>query len=448
MTGLPGPSLDWSDWSGRQHCTPARVLRPATEDELAEGVRAAASDGLVVRPVGSGHSFTPLCVTDGVQVDLSRLDRLLDVDDAGVATAQAGITLHALSAALHQHGRALENLGDVDTQTLAGARATGTHGTGEAFGNLSVQMVGCRLVTAAGTVVDIADDGAAADADLLRAARVSLGALGVMSEVRVQTVPAFRLHKVEEVRPLAEVLEDLDELVAGHHHVELYALPWSRRSLLLRSRRTDEPAAPPPRWRTWLTDELVNNTGLGLLQRTGSRFPAATPTLGRLTGLLASGSSRLDDSHRVFASNRRVRFTESEWALPRAAVADAVLAVLALIERDRLPVTFPIEVRVAAEDDALLSTASGRASAYVAVHQFAGADDTAYFREVERVMLAMDGRPHWGKKHRAGADVLAPRYPGWDRFQAVRDRLDPVGVFTNDHLTHVLGQPAALRGVS
>jgi L-gulono-1,4-lactone dehydrogenase len=442
VTGRPGPPPDWSDWSGRQHCSPARVLRPATEDELAAGVRAAASDGLVVRPVGSGHSFTPLCVTDGVQVDVSLLDRLLDVDEAGVATAQAGITLHALSAALHQHGRALENLGDVDTQTLAGALATGTHGTGGAFGNLSAPMVGGRLVTADGAVLDVP----ATDDDLLRAARVSLGALGVMSEVRVQTVPAFRLHKVEEVRPLTEVLEDLDELVAGRDHVELYALPWSSRSLLLRSRRTDEPAAPPPRWRTWLTDELVNNTGLGLLQRTGVRFPAANPTLGRLTGLLASGSSRLDDSHRVFASNRRVRFTESEWALPRAAVAEAVRAVLALIERDRMPVTFPIEVRVAAEDDALLSTASGRPSAYVAVHQFAGADDTAYFTEVERVMLAMDGRPHWGKKHRAGADMLAPRYPGWHRFQAVRDRLDPVGVFTNDHLAHVLGPPAALRG--
>jgi FAD-linked oxidoreductase len=442
VTGLSGPPPDWSDWSGRQHCRPARVLRPATEDELAEGVRAAASDGLVVRPVGSGHSFTPLCVTDGVQVDLSRLDRLLDVDEAGVATAQGGITLHSLSAALHERGRAMENLGDVDTQTLAGALATGTHGTGEAFGNLSTQMVGGRLVTATGAVLDVSPG----DGDLLSAARVSLGALGVLSEVRVRTVPAFRLHKVEEVRPLREVLEDLDELAAGHDHVELYALPWSSRSLLMRSRRTDEPAAAPPRWRTWLTDELANNTALGLLQRTGRRFPAANPTLGRLTGLLASGSSRLDDSHRVFASNRRVRFTESEWALPRTALAEAVRAVLALIERDRLPVTFPIEVRVAAEDDALLSTASGRASAYVAVHQFAGADDTAYFREVERMMLAMDGRPHWGKKHRAGAAVLAPRYPGWDRFQAVRDRLDPVGVFSNEHLAHVLGPAAAPRG--
>ena len=264
MTGLPGPSRAWSDWSGRQQCTPARVLQPATEDELAEGVRAVASDGLVVRPVGSGHSFTPLCVTDGMQVDLSRLDRLLDVDDAGVATAQAGITLHALSAALHQRGRALENLGDVDTQTLAGALATGTHGTGGAFGNLSAQMVGGRLVTAAGTVVDLAHG---SNTDVLLAARVSLGALGVLSEVRVQTVPAFRLHKVEDVRPLAEVLEDLDELVAGHHHVELYALPWSSRSLLLRSRRTDEPG---------VVDQLVGQPGAPARRRgSGLVGPAA-----------------------------------------------------------------------------------------------------------------------------------------------------------------------------
>ena len=420
------------------------MLRPATEDELAEGVRAAASDGLVVRPVGSGHSFTPLCVTDGVQVDLSRLDRLLDVDDAGVATAQAGITLHALSPALHQHGRALENLGDVDTQTLAGALATGTHGTGRAFGNLSAQMVGGRLVTAAGTVVDVAD-GSSSDidrSDLLLAARVSLGALGVMSEVRVQTVPAFRLHKVEDVRPLAEVLEDLDELVAGHHHVELYALPWSSRSLLLRSRRTDEPAAPPPRWRTLLTDELVNNTGLGLLQRTGLRFPAANPALGRLTGLLASGSSRLDDSHRVFASNRRVRFTESEWALPRAAARDAVNAVTRLVERHRLPVSFPVEVRFAAADDALLSTAYGRPTAYVAVHQYVGSDWQPYFRAVEEAMLDLDGRPHWGKRHEAPAALLSRRYPEWSRFAELRAGLDPDGLFVNDHLARTLGVPA------
>ena len=433
-------SEEWTSWSRQQRCRPREVLRPADEAALAEAVRRSAAAGRTVRPVGSGHSFTALCVTDDVQVDLSRLHRVLDVDSAGVARVQAGITLHALSAELHRHGRALENMGDVDTQTVAGALATGTHGTGLRFPNLSARMVGGRLVTADGSVLDVG-----ADPELLLAARVSLGALGVLSEVHLQTVPAFRLHKVEEVRPLDELLADLDRLVAGQDHVELYALPWSSRALLLRSRRTDEPATPPPRWRTWLTDELLNNTGLGLLQRAGRRFPALSPALGRLTGVLASGSERLDDSHRVFASNRRVRFTESEWALPRDVLPDAVRAVLALVERDRLPVTFPVEVRVAAADDALLSTAQGRDTGYVAVHQYVGAEWSAYFHGVEQVMLGLGGRPHWGKRHECGADVLAPRYPGWQRFQDVRDRLDPLGVFTNAHLASTLGPAAARR---
>jgi FAD-linked oxidoreductase len=435
----------WTDWSGRQECNPALVLRPGSEEELVGAVRRAAGDGLVVRPIGSGHSFSPVCVTDDVQLDVSRLDELLGLDPAtGVARVQAGMTLRRLSAELHLRGRALTNLGDVDTQTVAGALATATHGTGATFPNLSAAMVGGRLVAADGTVHDLAT----ADPDLLLAARVSLGALGVLSEVHLQTVPAFRLHKVERPRPLTDLLADLAAVATGDDHVELYALPWSRTALLLTSRRTDEPAAPPARWRTWLTDELLNNTGLGVLQRTGRRFPGLQPSIGRLTGVVASGSERLDDSHKVFASNRRVRFTESEWSLPRAAAAEAVRGVLRMIERRRLPVSFPVEVRFAAADDALLSTASGRDSAYVAVHQFVGVDDSAYFRHVEDLMLGLDGRPHWGKKHATGADVLAPRYPGWARFQAVRDRLDPTGVFTSPHVEHVLGPAAALRAAS
>jgi FAD-linked oxidoreductase len=434
----------WSDWSGQQACTPVRVSRPRSEDELAGAVRRAAADGLVVRPVGSGHSFSPVCVTGDVQLDVAHLDGTFEVDDvSGVATVPAGMTMRRLSAELHARGRALTILGDVDTQTVAGALATGTHGTGAAFGNLSTAMVGGRLIGADGAVHDLATE-----PELLLAARVSLGALGVLSQVRLRTVPAFRLEKVEQPRPLADLLDDLDAVVASGDHVELYALPWSRRALLLTSRRTDEPATPPARWRTWLTDELVNNTGLGLLQRTGRRFPVLNPAVGRLTGAVASGSRRLDDSHKVFVSNRRVRFTESEWSLPRAAAVEAVREVMALVERRRLPVTFPVELRFAAADDALLSTASGRDSAYVAVHQFVGVDDSAYFGAVEDVMLGLDGRPHWGKKHSAGAEVLASRYPGWARFQAVRDRLDPTGVFTNPHLAHVLGAPAALRGVA
>ena len=224
----------WTNWAGQQRCAPTRVLRPAGEDELAAGVRRAAEDGSVVRPIGTGHSFTALCVTDDVQVDLTAMDRVLDLDEStGVARVQPGITLHRLSEELHARGRALENMGDVDVQTGTGALSTGTHGTGAAFGNLSSRMVGGRLVTAKGDVLDLAADG---DPDLLRAARVSLGALGVLSEVSIQTVPAFRLHKVEAPKPLDQVLRDVDELVAAHDHVEFYALPWSPTALLLTSR--------------------------------------------------------------------------------------------------------------------------------------------------------------------------------------------------------------------
>ena len=426
----------WQNWSGDQRCTPQRVERPVDEPGVVDAVCRAAADGLVLRAVGSGHSFTPLCVTDGVQLDLGALNRLVEVSADGVARVQAGMTLRDLSLALHAHGLALENLGDIDKQTVAGALATATHGTGAAYRNLSSAMVDGRLVAADGTVHRLADPGWP---DLLPAAQVSLGALGVLTEVSLRTVPAFRLRKREQPRPLRDVLAGLDELVAGHDHVDLYAVPWSGRALVMTSDRTDEPAAPPPGWRTWLTDELLNNRALDLLQRAGRRFPSSQPLLARVTGAAMGSSTRLDDSFRVFCSERRVRFVESEWALPRARAVEAVTAVRSLVERRRLPVSFPIEVRFLAGDDAFLSTAHGRETAYVAVHQYVGGPFEEYFARVEEVMLSLDGRPHWGKRHRADASVLAPRYPGWDRFAAVRSRLDPAGVFVNDHLARTLG---------
>jgi FAD-linked oxidoreductase len=297
-------------------------------------------------------------------------------------------------------------------------------------------MVGGRLVTADGSVHDLTDP---AEPELLRSARASLGALGVLSEVALETVPSFRLHKREEPRPLGDVLAGLDELAAAHDHVEFYAVPWSRRALVMMSRRTHEPADPPPRLRTWVSDDLLANHALGLLQRAGRRIPRAHRTIGRLTGAAIGRSTRLDDSHRVFSTERQLRFTESEWALPRAAAREAVTAVMDLVSRRRLPVSFPVEVRFAASDDAFLSTAYGRDTAYVAVHQYVGSPWQEYFRLVEQVMLDLDGRPHWGKRHEAAAPVLAPRYPEWDRYAAVRSRLDPGGVFVNGHLARTLG---------
>jgi FAD-linked oxidoreductase len=327
----------WTNWAREQRCAPERVGRPASEEELQHIVRGART----LRAVGSGHSFTDIACTDGVQVDLSRMRRVLAVDGADV-TVEAGITLRDLGEELASRELALENQGDIDAQTLAGAISTATHGTGGRFRNLSAQVVGLRIVDGSGEVVDVRGE------DELRAARVSLGALGLIASVTVRCVPAFRIHRVDEPRPLDHLLARLDELVDAVDHFEAFVLPHTRTALTLTSERTDRPARPRSRVRAAFQDLVVENAVLGAAFRLGRVRPALIPTVNRLLAKAMSRTEYLDASNRVYANERRVRFTEMEYAIPRERAAEALERVLALIERRRLPVGFPIELRVVA----------------------------------------------------------------------------------------------------
>jgi FAD-linked oxidoreductase len=372
---------------------------------------------------------------------LDRLHRVLDVDPAsGLVRVEAGITLHVLRERLAALGLALENLGDVDAQTLAGALATGTHGTGARLRNLGAAVVGMQVVSAAGEVLEL--DGG----DLLRAARVSVGALGVVTEVTLRCVPAFTLRGVDAPAPLDEVLATVDERAAAHRHFELYVFPHARTALTRTNDVVDEPPQPRGRGRAYAEDVLLTNHVLHAVCLAGRAVPRAIPALNRFAARAAGSRVRVDRSDRVFASPRLVRFTEMEYALPRAALADALPVIKATAERH--PVNFPIEVRFVAGDDALLSPAFGRDTAYVAVHAFRGMPWGPYFRAVEEIAEALGGRPHWGKRHFQTAATLAPRYPGWERFGAVRAELDPAGLFANAYTDRVLGpglSPAAPR---
>jgi L-gulono-1,4-lactone dehydrogenase len=418
----------WSNWARQQRCAPERIETPRSEDELVLAVSGARR----VKVAGSGHSFTDIACTDGVMIDVSGRRHVLAVEGNEV-TVEAGITLHELGAELRSHGLAMENQGDVDPQTLAGAISTATHGTGGGFGNLSSQVVGVRLVTSGGEVVELRDG------DELRAARVSLGALGALSAVTLRCVPAFTIHRIDEPRPLDDVLPRLDELVDSHDHWEAFVMPYTRRALTLTSARTDRPPDPPGRVAAFVHDVIVENAVLGAFCRTGRRFPSLIPALNRRLAGLMGRSEHLDASNRLYANTRLVRFTEMEYAIPREHAADALERVLALIERRRLPVGFPIELRVVAPDDALLSTAYERPTAYIAVHQYVGMEFETYFRAVEAIMDEYDGRPHWGKRHYQSAATLRPRYPQWERFAELRERFDPERRFENDYLRRVLG---------
>ena len=422
----------WRNWSGQQRCAPERIERPGSEEELAQIVRGARS----VKVAGAGHSFTDIACTDGVMVDMSGMRRVLDVDGLD-ATVEAGISLRELGEELRSRGLAMENQGDVDPQTLAGAISTATHGTGGGFGNLSSRVVGVRLVDGSGELRELREG------DELRAARVSLGALGVISAVTIRCVPAFTIHRIDEPRPLDDLLPRLDALVDANDHWEAFVMPYTRRALTLTSERTDREPSPPGRAEAFVRDVLVENVALGLACRLGRAAPALIPRLNRTIASVLGPAEQLDASNRVYANVRLVRFTEMEYGIPREHAAEALERVLDLIERRRLPIGFPIELRVVAGDDALLSTAHERPTAYIAVHQYVGMEYETCFRAVEAIMDEYCGRPHWGKRHYQSAATLAPRYPRWERFAEIRARLDPEGRFENDYTRRVLGPVAA-----
>lgn len=431
----------WRNWAGDQRWTPARVARPTSEDELAQVVGQAARDGLAVRAAGSRHSFTDIAATDGLMVDTSGLARVLEVDaETRRVTVEAGIRLHALGPLLARHGLALENQGDIDAQSLAGALATATHGTGARFGNLSARVVGMRLVTASGSVVDLTEE---SDPEGLLAARVSLGALGVASRVTIECSPLYTLERHDVPLPLDETLARLDEHVDGADHFEFFVWPYTRTAMTRTTTRTHAPPRPTPRWRHEYDELLLQNGLLSLICRTGRRLPRAVPRLNRTMAAALSETRDSDHAYKVYACRRYVHFTETEYAIPRACAREAVERALKLVEDRRLPILFPFEIRFAAGDDAFLSTAHERDTCYIAAHQYAGMEYAPFFSAFAEIMESYGGRPHWGKRHEQSAATLRDRYPRWDRFQAVRARLDPDGVFTNDHTRRVLGPVAA-----
>jgi L-gulonolactone oxidase len=427
----------WHNWAGDEVCRPRALVHPRSIEQIADAIGRASERGWRIRVAGAGHSFSDIACSDGMLLSLGRFGDLLDVDrGAGLVRVQGGITIAALNARLAEHGLAMENLGDIDVQSVAGAISTATHGTGARLRNIPSQVAELKLVLADGSTLACSPE---SDPDLLRAARVGLGALGVVAEVTLRCVPAFTLRGVDAPAPLQDTLDRFEELANANEHFEFFVFPHCDVALTRTNNRTEE--EPRPRWKAaaWLNDVLLTNHAFGAFCALGRALPSQIPRINRLVTKLAGSSKRIDRSDRIFASPRLVRFTEMEYSLPRERTPEAVRAVMELIEQRGFAVPFPIEVRTVAPDDAMLSTAYGRESGFVAVHMYRGMQWRPYFEAVERIMYELGGRPHWGKRHFQTAATLRPRYPEWDTFQAIRARLDPDGRFANAWTGRVLG---------
>jgi FAD-linked oxidoreductase len=430
----------WTNWGGTYSCNPTRIESPATEEEIVAIVQACSERGEHVKVIGSGHSFTDIGCTDGCLIKLDNYNKVLDINrEAATITAQAGITILELSDALAHFGLAMENMGDVGYQTISGAISTATHGTGERFRNISSQVVGLSLVLAGGEVLACSPDH---DPDAFKAAKVSLGALGVVSTVTLRCVPAYNIHSVQEPRRVDELLDQFDELSRQNDHFEFFWFPHTEWAQTITNSRTQE--APPANQRrtgvgAYVNDILLENHVFGMIQRAAQVRRAWIPGLAAITARTMSRKEMADRSDRIFANTRLVRFAEMEYAVPRAQLMAALRDIRDMIERKHLLISFPVEVRAVAADDIPLSPAYGRETGYIAVHVYHRFEYEPYFREVEAIMNAHAGRPHWGKLHFQTASTLRQRYPLWDRFIAVRERLDPNRLFGNAYLERVLG---------
>jgi FAD-linked oxidoreductase len=437
---VAAPSTAWRNWAGNESAVATDVVRPRDLDELAAAVSRAATDGKSVRARGSGHSFTAVGAAHDVALDLGDWTGITAADlDTGLVTVRAGTTLHTLNAELDRLGLAMTNLGDIDAQTIAGAISTGTHGTGARFGGIATQVAGLELVLADGSVVSCSESELP---EVFAAGRVSLGALGVISTVTLRTEPSFVLAAEERPEPLDEVLDGLEENCAGNDHFEFYWFPYGPKALTKRNNRLPAGTEPEPlsRARQFVEYELMENRVFGAVCRLGRRAPKLVRSLNKLSSNVLSERSYSDLSHRVFVTNRSVRFVESEYAVPRAALGEVLAELRARVPKLADPVMFPVEVRVAAADDIWLSTAYQRDSAYIAIHQFTGMPYREYFDLFESIVAGVGGRPHWGKMHTLDAAALRERYPRFEDFVALRTKLDPTGLFANPYLDWVLGK--------
>lgn len=430
------PRLAWKNWAGNQECSPSRIHAPSSEEELAQIVRDAAAGGERVKVVGAGHSFTAIALTDGRLIQLDNYQRILKTDAVkGQVTVQAGIKLHRLNEELDRRGLAMPNLGDIDRQSISGAISTATHGTARDLGGIARDVVGLRLIAGDGSIIDCSAD---ENPEIFHAARVGVGALGVISTVTIQATPSFNLHAKEVPMDVDDCLAHMDEHIASNDHFEFYWVPGTRWVIAKFNNRTNASHPKRSAFHQFRDDILFSNAAFWVICRVGRLQPSIIPRVAKLMPS-AGATEYIDRSDKVFCTPRMVRFYEMEYEIPFEAAAEAFNRVRQHIKRSGLILSFPIEVRFTIGDDIPLSTTYGRRSCYIAVHVYQHTHYQQYFEAVEDIMDDYGGRPHWGKLHFQTAETLAPRYPEWDKFQAVRRQLDPEGRFSNPYLDRVLG---------
>lgn len=426
----------WKNWAGNVSCQPADIFHPRTEAELKELVDRARRENRQIRVVGSGHSFTPIVATEGFLIGMGKLQGAISIDkNLKQATVWAGTTINALGKLLHEAGLAQVNLGDIDSQSIAGATSTGTHGTGVNLGGISTQIVALRLLTAGGEFLDCS---ANQNADVFAAARISIGTLGIITQFTLQLRDSYKLEYKVKKGDFEHTLQNLETYKSENRNFEFYWFPYTETVQLKISNETDAPVQDSA-FKKYINQTIMENKIFGLVCRFGRSFQSNYRRINKLLAWTIGDEKRVNYSHLIYASKREVRFKEMEYNIPAEHFPSLLREIKAMMEEKKYPVFFPIECRWTQQDDIWLSPSYGRDSAYIAFHVFQNTAHEAYFADMEALCMRYGGRPHWGKMHSRKAENLQNAYPKFQDFAALRQQLDPNGLFLNAHTRQLFG---------
>jgi len=424
------------NWAGNVKWSPQELLSPKSEEEISDIIKNAVKSGKTIRTVGSHHSFTPLLATNSFSLSLDNMQGLISKESNHRAIAWAGSKLKRLSEELADNNLALENMGDINVQSLAGAISTGTHGTGITLGSVGTQVEEITFVNGLGEIITL---NAENNYDEFKCAQLSLGSLGVITRIKMRCKEAYNLQLDIRKEKLSDVLSNLKAIIAENRHFEFYSIPNSEWSQTKRSNIVGETAGKTSKFSAFMNDVVLENWALQVLCSVNKAIPSSSKIISSIIGSFISNEIKVQESYKVFSTPRNVKFTEMEYNIPIESYQDVVKEMLKLINKNNYKISFPQEHRFVQADDIFLSPAHERNSAYIASHVYKGMDNLRYFKDLEDLFVANGGRPHWGKMHTRDAAFFSKAYPKFDDFLQVRAKHDPNGIFVNDHLKKVFG---------
>ena len=425
------------NWGGNIKWNPTTIAYPSTEEEIQKLVLKAANERKKIRVIGTGHSFTAVCKTDDILISLDKYQGLVNVDKEKVqATVKGGTKLNTLGGLLFQEGMAMENLGDIDVQSIAGTISTGTHGTGKKFGTISTQVIALRFINGKGEIITCSTS---ENQDLFKAAQVSLGMLGIITEVTLQCVPMYKLALEIKKEPVDAVFTNLQQRLANNRNFEFYWFPYTDTTLAKTTNQVEDTDVDKVNFFNYWTEYVLENYAFKVLCEYGNLFPSKAAAISRFSAKAVSDVKKVAHSHKVYATQRMVRFVEMEYNIPSEAFPDAWKDITKAFEKKQFHVHFPLEVRWVRQDDIYLSPAYDRNATYIACHVYNKKEYKAYFKVLEEIFRAYDGRPHWGKMHTLTPSEIASKYPKLESFLQCRKIHDPDGGFTSTYISQLFG---------